>query len=155
PDTTRICAQGQCGTPALLDGGGQRGRVEISAVSGTREGSLSGDTVAAAFNVAEGLNPASMLIPVTRVEGVTTTLAAPEGHLISGQAVLVDLDGGTIEQMLVKSPVGMVARLNEDGKDEAGGSRAGLAQLLRRVLHHARAYRRRKAEYGRAQDQPL
>src|SRR5207245_3426301 len=94
-------------------------------------------------------------IPVTRVEGVTTTLAAPEGHLISGQAVLVDLDGGTIEQMLVKSPVGMVARLNEEGKDEAGGSRAGLAQRLRRVVNDALEYGRRKADYGRAQIQPL
>src|SRR3989441_1867086 len=131
------------------------GLVEINAVSGTREGSLSGDSVAAAFNVAEGLNPASMLIPVTRVEGVTTTLAAPEGHLISGKAVLVDLDGATIEQMLVKSPVGIVARLNEDVKDEAGGSRAGLAQRLRRVLNDALEYGRRKADYGRAQIQPL
>ena len=147
-DATRIDAAGKWVTPGLIDGGGQMGLVEISAVSGTREGSLSGDTVAAAFNVAEGLNPASMLIPVTRVEGVTTTLAAPEGHLISGQAVLVDLDGGTIEQMLVKSPVGMVARLNEDGKDEAGGSRAGLAQRLRRVFNDALEYGRRKADYG-------
>ena len=154
-DATRIDAAGKWVTPGLIDGGGQMGLVEISAVSGTREGSLSGDTVAAAFNVAEGLNPASMLIPVTRVEGVTTTLAAPEGHLISGQAVLVDLDGGTIEQMLVKSPVGMVARLNEDGKDEAGGSRAGLAQRLRRVFNDALEYGRRKADYGRAQIQPL
>ena len=151
----QIDASGATVTPGLIDGGGQMGLVEISAVSGTREGSLSGDTVAAAFNVAEGLNPASMLIPVTRVEGVTTTLAAPEGHLISGQAVLVDLDGGTIEQMLVKSPVGMVARLNEDGKDEAGGSRAGLAQRLRRVFNDALEYGRRKADYGRAQIQPL
>src|SRR2546422_10201854 len=95
-----------------------------------------------------------MLIPVTRVEGVTTTLAAPEGHLISGQAVLVDLDGGTIEQMLVKSPVGMVARLNEDGKDEAGGSRAGLAQRLRRGFNDALEDGRRQAGYGRAPSPP-
>src|SRR3989442_12225451 len=128
--------------------------VEIGAVSGTRGGSLSGDPVAAAFNVAEGLNPASMLIPVTRVEGVTTTLAAPEGHLISGQAVLVDLDGGTIEQMLVKSPVGIVARLNEDVKDEAGGSRAGLAHRLRRVSKHALELAPRKVDYNRAPIQP-
>src|SRR2546422_11672214 len=91
-----------------------------------------------------------MLIPVTRVEGVTTTLAAPEGHLISGQAVLGDLGGGTIEQMLVKSPVGMVARLNEGGKDEAGGSRARPAQRLRRGGCDATAGRARAAGVRRA-----
>src|SRR5256712_12226928 len=131
-DATRIDAAGKWVTPGLIDGGGQMGLVEISAVSGTREGSLSGDTVAAAFNVAEGLNPASMLIPVTRVEGVTTTLAAPEGHLISGQAGLGGLGGATIEQMLVKSPGGVGARFNEDGKGEAGGPRGGPAPRLRR-----------------------
>ena len=45
------------------------GLVEIGAVGGTREGRVQGDTIAAAFNVAEGLNPASQLIPVTRIEG--------------------------------------------------------------------------------------
>src|SRR3989442_14643948 len=102
--------------------------VEIGAVSGTRGGSLSGDPVAAAFNVAEGLNPASMLIPVTRVEGVTTTLAAPEGHLISGQAVVVDLDGGATEQVLVKAAVGLLARVKGGGKNLTGGAPARPAQ---------------------------
>src|SRR3989449_7835041 len=37
-------------------------------------------------NVAEGINPASTLIPVTRIEGITTALATPGANLISGQA---------------------------------------------------------------------
>jgi len=53
----------------VIDGTGQLGLVEISAVPGTREASVQGDTIAAAFNVAEGINPASTLIPVTRIEG--------------------------------------------------------------------------------------
>src|SRR3989449_10400031 len=87
------------------------GLVEIGAVEGTREGALRGDSVAAAFNVAEGINPASTLIPVTRIEGITTTLATPGGgaNLISGQAALIDLDGSTIGQMPVKSTPGLVA----------------------------------------------
>ena len=151
----RIDATGKWVTPGFIDGGGQMGLVEIGAVRGTREGALAGDTVAAAFNVAEGINPASAVIPVTRIEGITTALAAPDGHLISGQAVLIDLDGATIEQMVVKSPVAIVARLNEEVKDEAGGSRAGVAQRLRRVFGDALEYARRKADYGRAQMQPL
>jgi imidazolonepropionase-like amidohydrolase len=154
-DATRIDATGKWVTPGLIDGGGEMGLVEIGAVPGTREGALKSDTIAAAFNVAEGINPASTLIPVTRIEGITTTLAAPEGHLISGQAVLLDLDGDTIERMLVRSPAGMVARLNEDVKDEAGGSRAGIAERLRRVFADALDYERRKSDYGRAQMRQL
>jgi len=156
-DATRIDATGKWITPGFIDGGGQMGLVEIGAVEGTREGALRGDSVAAAFNVAEGINPASTLIPVTRIEGITTTLATPGGgaNLISGQAVLIDLDGSTIEQMLVKSPAGMVAYLNEQAKDAGGGSRAGVTERLRRVFNDALEYGRRKAEYSRAQMQAL
>jgi len=152
---TRIDATGKWVTPGLIDGAGQLGLVEIGAVPGTREGFLRGDTIAAAFNVAEGLNPASMLIPVTRIEGVTTALATPLGNLVAGQAVLIDLAGNTIEEMLVKSPVGIVADLSESGKNEAGGSRAGVADRLRRAFRDALLYERRRADFNRAQMPPL
>jgi imidazolonepropionase-like amidohydrolase len=154
-DATRIDAAGKWVTPGFIDGGGQMGLVEIGAVSGTREGRVDGDTIAAAFNVAEGLNPASQLIPVTRVEGITTTLASPGGHLVSGQAVLIDLDGATIEQMLVKSPVGIVADLSEGAKDEGGGSRAAVVQRLRTAFRDALEYERRRVDFSRAQIEPL
>src|SRR2546427_1329431 len=54
PDATRIDAAGQWITPGLIDGAGQIGLVEISAVPGTRDASVQGDTIAASFNVAEG-----------------------------------------------------------------------------------------------------
>jgi imidazolonepropionase-like amidohydrolase len=154
-DATRINAAGKWITPGLIDGAGQLGLVEINAVPGTREANVQGDTVAAAFNVAEGINPASTLIPVTRIEGITTALAAPTGNLVSGQAVLIDLDGATIEQMLVKSPAGIVADLSESAKDDAGGSRAAVADRLRRVFRDALEYERRKTDFSRAQMQPL
>ena len=152
---TRIDAAGKWITPGLIDGTGQLGLVEISAVPGTREASVQGDTIAAAFNVAEGINPASTLIPVTRIEGITTALVVPTGNLVSGQAALIDLDGATIEQMLVKSPVGTVADLSERAKDNAGGSRAAVAGRLRAVFRDALEYERRKVDFGRAQMRPL
>src|SRR2546428_12643367 len=151
PDATRINAAGKWITPGLIDGAGQLGLVEISAVPGTREATVQGDTIAAAFNVAEGINPASTLIPVTRIEGITTALAVPTGNLVSGQAVLIDLDGATIEQMLVKSPVGVVADLSERAKDNAGGSRAAVADRLRGGVRDALGDERRKGGFGRRQ----
>jgi imidazolonepropionase-like amidohydrolase len=154
-DATRIDATGKWVTPGFIDGGGQMGLVEISAVEGTRDGSVQGDTIAAAFNIAEGINPASQLIAVTRIEGITTTLASPSGHLVSGQSVLIDLDGATIETMLVKSPVGIVIDLSEGAKDEGGGTRAGVAQRLRGLFRDALDYERRKGDFSRAQMQSL
>src|SRR5204863_4716932 len=155
PDATRIDATGKWITPGLIDGGNQMGLTEIGAVRETNDAAVRNDTVAASFNVAEGINPASTLIPITRMAGVTTALAAPAEGLIRGQAVLIDLDGATIEAMLAKSPVAMVAELSERTKEAGGGSRAGSAERLRRVLDDALEYGRRKADWARAQMHPL
>ncbi|HEV8383152.1 MAG TPA: amidohydrolase family protein [Gemmatimonadales bacterium] len=152
---TRIDAAGKWVTPGFIDGAGQMGLREIGAVQNTNEATLRGNEVAASFNVLEGINPASTLIAVNRMEGITTTLAVPNGSLIWGQAVLIDLDGATIEAMRVKSPAAMVADLSEGSKDAGGGSRAGVAQRLRRVLNDAREYATRRADYRRRQIQDL
>ena len=152
---TRIDAAGKWVTPGLIDAAGQMGLTEISAVPGTNEAFQRTSEVAASFNVAEGINPASALIPITRVEGITSTVAWPLGQLIGGQGVMIDLDGATVEAMLVKSPAAIVADLSEESKDEGGGSRAGAAARLRRVFNDALEYSRRRADYSRAQMQQL
>src|SRR3989442_13636755 len=57
--------------------------------------------------------------------------------------------------MLVRSPVGIVVDLSEGSKSAGGGSRAGVAQRLRRVFSDALEYSRRRTEYTRAQMQQL
>ncbi|HET9386017.1 MAG TPA: amidohydrolase family protein [Gemmatimonadales bacterium] len=152
---TRVDAAGKWVTPGLIDGAGQMGLREISSIQETNEATLRGNEVAAAFNVLEGINPASTLIAVNRIEGVTTTLAVPSGDLIWGQAALIDLDGNTIEAMRVRSPAAMVADLSEGAKSAGGGSRAGVAQRLRRVFDDALEYARRGPTYQRAQNEGL
>ena len=152
---TRIDAAGKWVTPGLIDGAGQMGLREISSIQETNEATLRGNEVAAAFNVLEGINPASTLIAVNRIEGVTTALAVPNGDLIWGQAALIDLDGNTVEAMRVRSPAAMVADLSEGAKSAGGGSRAGVAQRLRRVFDDALEYARRGASYQRAQNEEL
>ena len=151
----RIDASGAWVTPGLIDGAGAMGLTEIDAVPGTDDAGVRNDTIAAAFNVAEAINPASTLIPITRIAGITTALAVPDSGLIRGQAVLIDLAGLTLETMLVKSPAAMVAELSERTKDEGGGSRAASSARLRRVLDDAREFGRRHADWSRAQIHPL
>jgi imidazolonepropionase-like amidohydrolase len=148
-----IDARGKVVTPGLFNAGTQLGLTEISAVQSNNEGRLADNEVAAAFNVAAGINAASQLIPVTRIEGITTALSAPQGGLISGQAVVIDLAGTTAADMLASPSAVMVA--NIAAKTTGGGSRAGVLARLRRVLDDAREYQRRRADYQRAQIQPL
>ena len=157
PDgATRVDATGRWVTPGLihlrttlglrlLDSGGQEE---------TQEDTTEGQ-VKAAFTVAEGLDPASMTIPVARMEGITSAVAVPAEGLIPGQAAMIDLAGGRVDSMIVKAPVAMIADLSEGGKESGGGSRAGAVLRLRRVLRDALEYAERKEDFRRAQIQPL
>ncbi|HKI94829.1 MAG TPA: amidohydrolase family protein, partial [Gemmatimonadales bacterium] len=61
--------------------------------------------------------------------------------------VALDLMGDRIEDMAVKSPVAMVAALDEAAKDAGGGSRAGMMERMRRLFADALDYERRTADY--------
>jgi imidazolonepropionase-like amidohydrolase len=53
------------------------------------------------------INPESDLLPVTRVNGITSALTVPRGGAISGTSALIHLDGWTQEDMTVAKPVGL------------------------------------------------
>jgi len=153
---TQIDATGRWITPGFVQTGSTLGikLLESGGLLQTAEDSLVGD-VNAAFNVSEGIDPASLTIPVARSEGITATLAVPSYGLIRGQGVWFDLSGDKLEDLLVKSPVVMVADLSETGKGAGGGSRAGSLQKIRRALRDALEYSRRKEDFRRGQMQPL
>jgi imidazolonepropionase-like amidohydrolase len=151
---TRIDARGSHVTPGFIESGTQIGLVEVGAVAGSVDRDLVQtesirDQIRAGFNIADALNPRSVVIPVTRIEGITTAVSRPSGGLISGQGVVIDLDGATLQSMLVRSPVGMWARLGESGAGVTGGSRAAATMRLREVLEDARIFAQRRAEFDR------
>lgn len=155
-DAQRIDATGKVVTPGLVNAATQLGMVEIGAVASTRE-SGAPDTpngITAAFTPWIGLNPTSILLAPAREAGVTTVMVAPEGGLISGQAGVVHLVPGDAQDMILRSPVGMVATLGP-GRGANGGSRAETLLKLREVLDDAKAYRTRRADFERAQIRPL
>jgi len=149
-----IDASGKWVTPGLVHAYSSLGLSQVGSVDATNEGSHSGD-INAAFNVAEGIDPSTVLIPMARLGGVTTAFTAPSGGLISGQGVIIDLAGDHIETMVVKSPAALVINLNENSKSAGGGSRAGVLENLRRLFQDALEYDRRKADYQKNQIQQL
>lgn len=155
-DAQRIDATGKVVTPGLVNAATELGLTEIGAVSSTREYGApnSENGIAAAFMPWEGLNPTSILLAPAREAGVTTVVVAPQGGLISGQAGIVHLVPGTAREMILRSPVGMVATLGP-GRGPNGGSRAETIMKLRQVLDDARTYRTHRADFDRAQLRPL
>jgi imidazolonepropionase-like amidohydrolase len=153
---TRIDAAGRWVTPGLIHGGSNLGLklFDIGAQEETQEDTVTGD-IKAWFNVADAINPASITFPVARAEGITTAITAPFGGLIPGQAVLIDLAGDSLGDLVAKSPVAMIADLSQTSKPAGGGSRAGVLARLRRVLRDALEYDKRREDFRKARMQPL
>src|SRR5262245_27212008 len=153
-DATVIDAKGKWVTPGLFHAWTDLGLNEVGSVPQTSEDTKSGD-INAAFNVAEGINPQSTFIPVARTDGVTTAVSGPEGGLVAGQALLLDLSGDRIEDLISQNPVAMVADLTSESKDAGGGSKAGVYQRLRQLIKDADEYRKRTPDYKKNQMQQL
>jgi len=151
---TRIDATGHWVTPGLFHASTTLGLAQVGSVPNTNEASRSGD-LDPAFNVAEGINPDVVNIPVARLGGVTAAVSRPVGGLIAGQAVLVSLAGDRIEELVVQSPAAMILDLSENSKSAGGGSRAGVLQRLREVFRDALEYERRRADYRKRDMQEL
>lgn len=84
--------------PGMIDGGTKVGLVEVGSVSLTQDDNEIG-YVKPHVQALTAVNPNSTVIPVTRVNGVTTVIAKPSGGLISGTASLISLVGYTPKQM--------------------------------------------------------
>ena len=149
-DARRIDASGKWVTPGLINASTQLGLVEVGLERDTRDVSATGkDAIAASFTVWEGFNPASVLLAPAREEGITTVVVAPSGGLISGQAAVLDLVNGSMADMIVRAPVGMIAQIGDKGSANLG-ARAELAIKLKELLEDTRVYSRRKADFERA-----
>lgn len=93
-----IDCKGQWIYPGMIDAGTNLGLVEVASDPRTTDFSDVGDVIPQMRALA-AVNPNSALIPVTRVDGVTTVLTAPSGGLFPGTAALINLHGYTPDQM--------------------------------------------------------
>jgi imidazolonepropionase-like amidohydrolase len=103
--------------PGMMDADTEIGLTEIGSVAGSVDTNEIGDNNAN-IHVDVAIRPGSSHIAVTRVNGITSALTAPRGGLIAGQSAIINLDGWTAQEMVLKSPVAM--HINWPG---AGGGR--------------------------------
>jgi imidazolonepropionase-like amidohydrolase len=96
---TRVDATGKWVTPGIFHARADAG-LNVGSLSGFSESGTQGD-VTPAFSPADGFNPDATTIPVARTGGVTTAVLGPSGGFLPGRAILVDLDGERLEDMVV------------------------------------------------------
>ncbi len=161
-DATVIDGTGLSVYPGLIDSGTVLGLTEMSSVAGTVDTTELGD-LNPNSRAEVALNPHSNLIPVTRINGVTTVITAPQGGIISGQDALIQLSGWTPREMVLKAPVGTHIDFprarsgsfdeqpqDEEAQKEARKSYTKNVDKLRDLFRDAQAYA--KASAARSAD---
>lgn len=125
-------------TPALFGGITDIGIDEVSGESTTVDSALKlpDQPLRPEFDVSLAYNPASVLIPVARLDGIGFTAlgANSGGGFIAGQGGVVRLDGSA-------DPIGPLAlyvRLGAPGAELTGTSRAAQWMLLEQMVSEAR-----------------
>lgn len=98
PDAQLIDCSGKFVYPGMIDSGNRLGLVEVNSVAETQDFMEIGN-VTPNMQALTAVNPNAVAIPVTRVNGVTSSIALPSGGLFPGTAALIHLNGYTPDQM--------------------------------------------------------
>ena len=153
-DAEVIDASGKIVMPGMIDAYTGLGLVEIGAVEATRDSDEAAGPIQPQLRVVDAFNPASEVIPVTRIHGITAVLSAPgEGNVFSGESAVMRLDGETVRAMTILAPAAIHWNLGEPPKERYGeknqapATRMGIAALARSQLQKAIDYRTKWERY--------
>ena len=107
--------------PGMINAMSTIGLSEIGSVAVTSDASEVG-TYNAHIKALVAVNPHSVHIPITRVNGITNTLTVPRGGVISGQSALLNLAGWTYQGMALKAPAAIHVNFPQERQRRSGAS---------------------------------
>ena len=141
--------------PGLIDSETSLGLTEISAEAMTNDRIELSDEIMPHMHVYDAFHAESELIPVTRLNGITNAIVAPDSEdTLPGQDSFVQLAGASASEMLLVRDIAMplnftgTQRRNESfEKMKFPGTRMGMAAQLRQAFLDAQDYQQKAAEY--------
>jgi len=156
PGAKVVPCEGRHVYPGMISALSVLGLTEVGSVVGTNDWQETGN-VNPNVRAEVQINPESDLLPVTRVNGITSALVVPRGGAIAGTSALIHLDGWTEEDMTVRAPVGLHviwpamtpvrAWWETRSEEEQRRSRDAMIDSLKLAFDDARAYwKAREAE---------
>jgi len=156
-DAQVIDVTGMTVYPGLIDSETHLGLVEILEGGSSSDLVETSDEIMPQMHVADAFHAESDLIPVTRMNGVTNAIVAPDSlDTLPGQDSFIQLAGKSAEEMLVIRDVAMP--LNFTGNQRRNESwekrnfpqtRMGMAAQLRQAFLDAQDYAEQWARYER------
>jgi imidazolonepropionase-like amidohydrolase len=155
-----IDAAGMTVYPGLIDSFSHLGLTEIGAVDMSNDLQETSDEIMPHMHVSDAFHAESELIPVTRLNGITNSIVAPEnGDTLPGQMAFAQLEGRDSDDMLKIKDIAMQLNFSGDQRRNKGGfqnakypsTRMGLAAQLRQAFIDAQDYASKWADYEKKQ----
>jgi imidazolonepropionase-like amidohydrolase len=154
-DAKVIDVTGMTVYPGLIDSETSLGLTEISAEDMTNDRIELSDEIMPHMHVYDAFHAESELIPVTRLNGITNAIVAPDSEdTLPGQDSFVQLAGPSAAEMLLVRDIAMplnftgAQRRNESReKRKFPETRMGMASQLRQAFLDAQDYQQKAADY--------
>jgi imidazolonepropionase-like amidohydrolase len=144
--------------PGLIDSETHLGLTEINAEPMTNDLAEMSDEIMPHMHVYDAFHAESELIPVTRMNGVTNAIVAPESRdTLPGQDSFVQLSGRSADEMLVVRDIAMPLNFTGQERRNRGtfekrkfpSTRMGMAAQLRQAFLDAQDYAQKWADFER------
>lgn len=135
-----INAEGNWVTPGIIAPFTRIGLVEVAGEASTNDTSAGNSPYSIALKAADSFNPAASTVPITRLEGVTRVVVAPNtgSDLFAGRGFVADTSGSL--DSISDDDAFVFIRMGEAGAGLAGGSRSAAWTRLRAALSDARTF---------------
>jgi len=152
-----IDAKGMTVYPGLIDSETHLGLTEVEADKMTNDLVEPSDEIMPHMHVSDAFHAETVLIPVTRYNGITNAIVAPESRdTLPGQDSFIQLAGADATQMLLIRDIAMP--LNFTGRQRRNESfanaqypqtRMGMAAQMRQAFTDAQSYAAKWEEYNK------
>jgi len=161
-DARVIDATGMTVYPGLIDSETNLGLVEISAEDSTKDTGEPSDEIVPQLHVYDAFHAESELIPVSRLNGITNAIVAPDNtDTLPGQDAFIQLDGGSADDMLLVRDLALPLNFTGDQRRNQSGekrkfpsTRMGMAAQIRQALLDTQHYRDEWAGYEKKKASP-
>jgi imidazolonepropionase-like amidohydrolase len=152
PEAQTIEMSGLDVWPGMVDAGSTIGLFEVGSLTETQD-SADAAQFQPELRSSTALHPDSEHIPVTRANGILTSLVEPTGGTIAGQSCLIDLNGWVPRELVIADQVALnvaiptyISRSTESRRPGLGQERPGQGPGGDQAANQARERRKERLE---------
>ncbi len=151
-NATTLDVRGKLVTGGLIDPLTRVGVTEVDLEAQGRDDAFTGErAIAAGFAVADGYDPVSPIVAITRREGLTSVGVIPVSGLVTGQSAWADLAGELPDKALGSRSLALHVLFDDFQLGSGPVNHATAFYLLRELFDDANIFRAKRGDFEKRQ----